>query len=828
MRFSQQILGTQRLRKDLLPHEWQLLEAYYDSGNLRGLFRTSLTLLRARLVQPRDRQLSRIGLRIAGYYILFVIVVGIPALLLTSFQRLRAATTGQPWTFDEGSWQFYLHLGLREDLAHHTNETTGYHTSRPDDATEVDDLATWIMTLAQFVWSYDDLMGIVWDEASSLRLLQKAAYEGGLLNDPLFHRLGRQWELERPYDAPLNGTYADVRRDAFEQFVNERLEALPRTLLRQFETAFNEEKKARRAVYQRLLSISGYMQPSRVNDEKAFISLSNASIGVIHGGRYHLIRIASRDEYGRLQAFGRGGRGFPLVEYNNKLYTADGIEVELRSHQVHVAATGEWLGFLELASTVEIKAQVHTLLSSGQETEFSFDKNEQVDILLAETPRSKQRRLRAMLPVATQHALKELQHTPVLLNWDLHSRDKTLAEVRRTRRGIGDHPLTVIRTEDSFIFDEHHAFFDGTWAVAMAEVLTKSAIQWCSRVKSIGITDAMHRPQPIQLHASPDFIRAATPMRQMTEVSAEAVIPGIQSVLDLRKRLRAQGTSLTVNDLLVIARMFHAAHYRPSPRLEEQINTIAQSSNKQDRKLTVAINESLERGRLINPALLIPVDATLVEPKQRIYPLTFRSLSDELVWSWDDTWDAYQAYRKIEPPTTTEGYYAFHHFQTNFEQLLQTLQVFSHIFAASKSVATRGKSINEATLKLLANLPPELQHILRYIPERFSVLSEIMRGDEVYSNIGRVAQGATLRRFMSAKDDGNSKALVWGIMTDADGRMVVTMRDFRPHVGPLVENGQIDLARSLAQDYVNAYTTDLISLVAKLSAMLQVKTPQPV
>jgi hypothetical protein len=79
---------------------------------------------------------------------------------------------------------------------------------------------------------------------------------------------------------------------------------------------------------------------------------------------------------------------------------------------------------------------------------------------------------------------------------------------------------------------------------------------------------------------------------------------------------------------------------------------------------------------------------------------------------------------------------------------------------------------------------------------------------------------------MTAKDDGNTKALAWGIMSDDEGRLIVTMRDFRPHVRPLVKAGRIDLAYAMAQDYVVTYTADLIGLVARLSAMLQAQTPE--
>jgi len=123
-------------------------------------------------------------------------------------------------------------------------------------------------------------------------------------------------------------------------------------------------------------------------------------------------------------------------------------------------------------------------------------------------------------------------------------------------------------------------------------------------------------------------------------------------------------------------------------------------------------------------------------------------------------------------------------------------------------------------------LPEFIQHSIKGIAEVFPLVNEIARGDEVYSNVGRVAADSSLTRFMSAKDDGNTKALVWGIMTDNAGRMIVTMRDFRPHVRPLLEAGRKDLAQMLAQDYVVSYTADLIGLVARLWAMLQAGDPR--
>jgi hypothetical protein len=46
-------------------------------------------------------------------------------------------------------------------------------------------------------------------------------------------------------------------------------------------------------------------------------------------------------------------------------------------------------------------------------------------------------------------------------------------------------------------------------------------------------------------------------------------------------------------------------------------------------------------------------------------------------------------------------------------------------------------------------------------------------------------------------------------MTDANGVMYITLRDFRPHVGLLVACGRKDLAARIAQDYLDAYARGL-------------------
>jgi hypothetical protein len=64
---------------------------------------------------------------------------------------------------------------------------------------------------------------------------------------------------------------------------------------------------------------------------------------------------------------------------------------------------------------------------------------------------------------------------------------------------------------------------------------------------------------------------------------------------------------------------------------------------------------------------------------------------------------------------------------------------------------------------------------------------------------------------------------VWGIISDAGGTLVITLRDFRPHVAPLLQLGRADLARLLAQDYLDAYAACVDSLARRIQRVLAYK-----
>ncbi len=77
-------------------------------------------------------------------------------------------------------------------------------------------------------------------------------------------------------------------------------------------------------------------------------------------------------------------------------------------------------------------------------------------------------------------------------------------------------------------------------------------------------------------------------------------------------------------------------------------------------------------------------------------------------------------------------------------------------------------------------------------------------------------KAARLRRFITAKDDNWQKTLAWGVLTDDDDVVHLSLRDFRPHVAALAEQGRAALADQLAQDFLDAYADGFNAFVREL------------
>ncbi|HSJ57174.1 MAG TPA: hypothetical protein VLC95_08330, partial [Anaerolineae bacterium] len=92
----------------------------------------------------------------------------------------------------------------------------------------------------------------------------------------------------------------------------------------------------------------------------------------------------------------------------------------------------------------------------------------------------------------------------------------------------------------------------------------------------------------------------------------------------------------------------------------------------------------------------------------------------------------------------------------------------------------------------------------------------IIKGREIVSNVGAVVPSSTVTRFATAKDDSEKKTLAWGVVTDAEGVMCVSLRDFRPHVALLIACGQRRVAEWMARDYLVSYARGLNAYVRDL------------
>ncbi|MBC8098696.1 MAG: hypothetical protein H7Y11_04595, partial [Armatimonadetes bacterium] len=155
-------------------------------------------------------------------------------------------------------------------------------------------------------------------------------------------------------------------------------------------------------------------------------------------------------------------------------------------------------------------------------------------------------------------------------------------------------------------------------------------------------------------------------------------------------------------------------------------------------------------------------------------------------------------------------------FERKQAEYLRLVGGFGELLAKYKDLAQRGQSASTLSIKALAHLSPQLQQLFSNIPGKFDVLNELIKGEEVFSNVGRVATGSSLRRFITAKDDNAQKTFCWGVITDDHETVHLSLRDFRPHVQVLVENGALPLAQMMTQDYLDTYALGLNRYVTEL------------
>lgn len=686
-----------------------------------------------------------------------------PAAVIWAYQNLlKLAGKEMEDAFPEGVWQFYVDYALREDTARHANETHGfdtllqYHTI---DLEQRDRLCAWTMAAIHCLHQYPQWLANEWRERVYTYVLQDVTREQP--HSRRFADLYWQWQKEKPYGRSQEPepkqsyahSYAPYRRHKFDRFLAEAMAGLDHTTRQKWITGI-QAKGSELIDYQRQMTILAYLEPGPYGENRIPIPISEASVGIIHNGRYYLIPAC------------RPGTAKP-------------------------------------ADFQTVRSQIGRLLAQPTaEPVVNLS-------LLAQTRRTSLCRLREGWREEFKAAIQQLRHAPILINADQRPGDLPLSEIRQGERGIGDHALTIFDTGQTFVFDQSHIFFDGAWGAGLAEILTREAIAWALQLhKEPAVKKEFTVIEPIRFSAGVREMQQIEQAPKISEgVSAESDAVRLKPILALRKlfKRRSDLLNLSVNDLLVLYRVIHAFTYRLDPALEAELKQLA--GNRKGETIVRATIESIELSQNISPAILIPIDATLKSPKERVYPMVFEVPLHELdlLGLHQQTLQALDNYEAGEGDSSA----AYNRFDRLQREYLATLASLAEVLTRAKEVGIHGESASVETIKLLAHMPTPIQRLLDHIPNRFDILNDLIKGREIFSNIGAVVPGSSLTRFATAKDDNEKKDLVWGVVTDADSIMHITLRDFRPHVSPLKDLGRQDLAARLTQDYLNKYAQGL-------------------
>ncbi len=691
-----------------------------------------------------------------------------PAAVIWGYQNLLKLAGKDPEdSFPEGTWQFYVDYALREDTARHANETHGFDTLLAQyqlHLSEVDRVVAWVMAVIHCLHQFDELLANEWRERVHTTLLSEVT--DGMPEAERYAKLYRDWELQRPYargqDSRADETYPAYRRAKFDKFIENNVRELPEDVRHAWEAKVRDAEADRLPAYQRQMSILAYLDPGAYGEARVAVALDQIHVGLIYKGRYHLIPICAP------------GTNRPL-------------------------------------DVATLRSQIASLMTSPPNSPAAQLAQ------LAGVKRTALTGLRGKFSAELNHELNLLRSTPILLNVDQRPRTMPLSELRQVERGIGDHALTIFSTGQTFVFDQSHIFFDGAWGAALAEILTNEALSWAVYLNSQ--PPAQSAPQAI--YAAPAFQFQPQESNLITqaphvtpEVGVESDAANLKAILNLRKlfKRRSDLLQLTVNDLLVLYRAIHAVTYKADPILVGELKKLL-GDNKAKSAAQAALDE-LETARRSNPAILIPIDASQHSPRERLYPMSFEvPLNDlDFVALHARTLHALVSY-EMGSGDRTSLYAEFDRLQREY---LAVLAGFGTVLTKAKEVAIQGKSTSVGSIKMLAFMPVPLQRLLDDIPGRFDVLNDIIKGREVFSNVGAVAKNSTLTRFITAKDDNEKKTLAWGVITDAQGTMRVTLRDFRPHVAMLENVRQGRLAKRLADDYLAAYVRGLNTYVQEL------------
>ena len=772
LRSVTQTLPMQELSRLSLPEVEavvDLISKVVPAGNVPGMILSGLSRLPGRRIPIQKMQQDVNALFSGVDQILDSAVYGAffagPAAIIWGYQNLLKLAGKDPDSaFPEGAWQFYAGYALREDTARHTNETHGFDTLLKQNniqINQVDRLTAWFMAAASCLHQYNALLENEWRERVSIALLEEAlrSTPGQTLR---MRRLYREWELLRPYrrdEEAANYDYPSYRKIKLEKFLLSILKSVPTQAREAWENKLKMASQQELGAYQQQMSILAYLDPGLYGETRVPFKLADAQIGIIYHDSYYLL---------------------PACEQSSS----------------------------KPLDVLSVRAQIAALLNAP------FSSPSQLSSL-ARVKRASLPSLRAKLSPTLLNDIDNLRFAPILISADERSRSLPLSELRQTERGIGSHALTIFDTGESFVFDQSHIFFDGAWGTALSEIMTNEALSWARYLSLLpsptAATSRIYTSLSLQLQPT-DLNLVQQAPHVSPESGAETDKVNIKACMDLRKQFKQRNDllNLTINDLLVLYRAIHAATYKPSEKLQEEIRKLSATKP----EISTMLHQVVEEGSRTNPSILIPVDASLKTPRERIYPLNVEVplMELNLLSLHNQTMKLLNAYESATQEKTVV-YAGFDHYQRLY---LASLAGFGAYLTRAKEMATQGQNVSAGAIKLLAHLPSPLQKLLDKIPEKFDLLNNLLKGREVFSNVGAVVSGSTLTRFITAKDDNTQKQLAWGVMTDAKNVMRIHLRDFRPHVDTLLGIGRKDLASLITQDYLDAYADGLNAFVRDL------------
>lgn len=743
-------------REELIKMVSQVLPA----GNVTSFILGGILNLKGRDVSPNEGR-THVGSLLKGLSIIrnnafySMMFVG-PATVLAGYNMLlKLAGVDEDSFLPDGVWQFYTEFGLREDTGRHQSETLGFQQAAKSlRLSEMEMLAAWMMTCMWLLRVYDDLLANEWEERTRIKVIQETTGLNGL------HPI---WQKIIPYSLPQGEQNLVLyRRARFERFCDEQLQTVGREQRANFEAVWNnraEIVKRRDALqaYLTQMDIREYLDAGEYSEKRVPITPKDLRIGIIYKQRTYLV---------------------------NYIDPASPTAPALVQQQAQAILNG-----------------------TGDASE--------IDLMLAKIPRAEQAQVRQRLHPEQQHSLNLLRTAPIIVNWDSVSRDQPMSTIRERHRGVGDHALTLFRTDSSMVFDFSHLFFDGPWAIAIAEMMTGEAV----RFSQIRVAHPLLRAKPaaaLNLIATSEFAKHAKKhLPRTASVSAEVSIT-LAPLVELRKLLvsRTDGVSLTVNDLLVMYRTVFNQLYQPSPQVKRSVETLLKG--KDTRSLAQDMLDDWQARQETNPSLMIPIDASQSNPRDRIFPSIFRSPFTDLLQQHVTACETLHA--------VNTHYFGKKQTQEEFKvarsEYLSTLKAFGEVMRRYRDIAIQGQSTSATAIRLIAGLPGAMQRVADGIPGRLTFMNEALKGEEVFSNVGQVAPGSSLSRFVSAKDDNDKKVLVWGVLTDNNSVMHITLRDFRPAVIALALGGFHDLAQQITQDFANAYVKGLAKFVDEIRAIV--------